>query len=188
MGLDYVELPDLSLSTLQKRFTFPSVLEDLYKRYEQRFQVGKKTSIFMSCIISVSALISGTFSAYLTFQSVGCIIFIGWLALHCLAEVSRGKYEKRNQKFFLLPAAARSCPTFDTQNSRKRTESCNNFQQEHCDPMDVPAQLPSIVGFSVLLALSLSMMLVIYNDNLFKEKPWVLYVLSGIMAFSIEVN
>lgn len=54
--------------------------------------------------------------------------------------------------------------------------------------MDVPPQLASIVGFSVLLALSLSMMLVIYNDNLFKEKPWVLYVLSGIMAFSIEVN
>ena len=41
MGLDYVELPDLSLSALQKRFTLPSELEELYQRYEQRFQVGK---------------------------------------------------------------------------------------------------------------------------------------------------
>ena len=35
------DLPDLSLSALQKRFTIPSELEELYKRYEQRFQVGK---------------------------------------------------------------------------------------------------------------------------------------------------
>ena len=41
MGLDYVELPDLSLSALQKRFTLPSELEELYQRYEQRFQVGE---------------------------------------------------------------------------------------------------------------------------------------------------
>ena len=41
MGLDYVELPDLSLPVLQKRFTIPSELEELYKRYQQRFQVGK---------------------------------------------------------------------------------------------------------------------------------------------------
>ena len=41
MGLDYVELPDLSLPALQKRFTIPSELEELYKRYEQRFQVGE---------------------------------------------------------------------------------------------------------------------------------------------------
>ena len=41
MGLDYVDLPDLSLPALQKRFTIPSELEELYKRYEQRFQVGE---------------------------------------------------------------------------------------------------------------------------------------------------
>ena len=41
MGLDYVELPDLSLSALQRRFTLPSELEELYQRYEQRFQVGE---------------------------------------------------------------------------------------------------------------------------------------------------
>lgn len=46
MGLDYVELPDLSLSALQKRFTIPSELEDLYKRYEQRFQVGKPLTFY----------------------------------------------------------------------------------------------------------------------------------------------
>ena len=44
MGLDYVELPDLSLPALQKRFTIPSELEELYKRYEQRFQVGEWVS------------------------------------------------------------------------------------------------------------------------------------------------
>lgn len=44
IGLDYVELPDLSLPALQKRFTIPSELEELYKRYEQRFQVGKSVS------------------------------------------------------------------------------------------------------------------------------------------------
>ena len=41
MGLDYVEWPDLSLSALQRRFTLPSELEELYQRYEQRFQVGE---------------------------------------------------------------------------------------------------------------------------------------------------
>ena len=54
----------------------------------------------------------------------------------------------------------------------------------------VPKELPYIVGISVLLALSLSMMVpvVIYNDNVFQKRPWLLYLLSGIMAFSIEVN
>ena len=41
MGLDYVELPDLSLSALQKRFKISLELEELYKRYHQRFQVGE---------------------------------------------------------------------------------------------------------------------------------------------------
>ena len=44
MGLDYVELPDLSLAALQKRFRIPKELEELYKRYEQRFQVGEWVS------------------------------------------------------------------------------------------------------------------------------------------------
>ena len=39
MGLAYVELPDLSLSALQDHFR--EELETLYKRYEQRFQIGK---------------------------------------------------------------------------------------------------------------------------------------------------
>ena len=41
MGLTYVELPDLSLAALQERFTMPEELEQLYKRYEQRFQIGE---------------------------------------------------------------------------------------------------------------------------------------------------
>ena len=53
--------------------------------------------------------------------------------------------------------------------------------------MDVPTELPSIVGFSVILALSVVMMLITYNDGLFKGKPWVLCGLSAVMAFSIEV-
>ena len=59
-----------------------------------------------------------------------------------------------------------------------------------CNSLDVPPQLPHILAFSVLLALSLSMMVpvVIYNDNVFQKRPWLLYLLSGIMAFSIEVN
>ena len=39
MGLTFVELPDLSLSALQDHFR--EELETLYKRYEQRFQIGK---------------------------------------------------------------------------------------------------------------------------------------------------
>ena len=53
--------------------------------------------------------------------------------------------------------------------------------------MEVPDELPTIVGYSVLLAITICMMLVIYNDHIFKERPWVLYLLSGIIAFSIEV-
>ena len=41
LGPNCSELPDLSLSALQKRFSIPSELEKLYKRYEQRFQIGK---------------------------------------------------------------------------------------------------------------------------------------------------
>jgi hypothetical protein len=41
MGFAYIEMPDLSLSALQERFTIPSELEELYKRYEQRFQIGE---------------------------------------------------------------------------------------------------------------------------------------------------
>ena len=54
----------------------------------------------------------------------------------------------------------------------------------------VPDELPYIVGISVVLALSLGMMVpvVIYNDNVFQKRPWLLYLLSSIMAFSIEVN
>lgn len=29
---------------------------------------------------------------------------------------------------------------------------------------------------------------VIYNDNVFQKRPWLLYLLSGVMAFSLEVN
>jgi hypothetical protein len=46
------------------------------------------------------------------------------------------------------------------------------------------------LAFSLLLTLSLSMMVpvVIYNDNVFQKRPWLLYLLSGVMAFSLEVN
>jgi hypothetical protein len=53
--------------------------------------------------------------------------------------------------------------------------------------MDVPAQLPDIVGHSTLLAVCISMLLVVYNDNIFKQRPWILYLLSTIIAFTIEV-
>ena len=53
LGPNCSELPDLSLSALQKRFSIPSELEKLYKRYEQRFQIGKFfrqiTSLQMYC-------------------------------------------------------------------------------------------------------------------------------------------
>ena len=52
MGLDYVELPDLSLAALQKRFRIPKELEELYKRYEQRFQVGEWVSESSSSLAS----------------------------------------------------------------------------------------------------------------------------------------
>ena len=60
--------------------------------------------------------------------------------------------------------------------------------QDQCSSVEVPDELPTIVGYSVLLAITLCMMLVIYNDHIFKDRPWVLYLLSGIIAFSIEVS
>ena len=132
IGLDYVELPDLSLPALQKRFTIPSELEELYKRYEQRFQVGKSVSplppqlrislVFhvdlvaarmpwlgwewASCwgrfqLVPISMLYyyifsffgAGTFSAYLTFQALVCVIVIAWLALDCKVKVKWMIYE-----------------------------------------------------------------------------------------------
>ena len=59
--------------------------------------------------------------------------------------------------------------------------------QDGCSALDVPPELPSILGLSVILALSVVMMLITYNDGLFKERPWVLCGLSAVMAFSIEV-
>ena len=61
------------------------------------------------------------------------------------------------------------------------------MQDGGCSALDVPPELPSILGFSVILALSVVMMLITYNDGLFKERPWVLCGLSAVMAFSIEV-
>ena len=61
------------------------------------------------------------------------------------------------------------------------------MQDGGCSALDVPPELPSILGLSVILALSVVMMLITYNDGLFKERPWVLCGLSAVMAFSIEV-
>ena len=61
------------------------------------------------------------------------------------------------------------------------------MQDGGCSALDVPPELPSILGISVILALSVVMMLITYNDGLFKERPWVLCGLSAVMAFSIEV-
>ena len=47
-----------------------------------------------------------------------------------------------------------------------------------------------MIGISVLLALTLGMMVpaVVLKDSVFKNRPWLLYLLSSIMAFGIEVD
>ncbi len=55
-------------------------------------------------------------------------------------------------------------------------------------PQDVPNQLPDIVGQSVLLALCILLLVFAYNEKIFKEKPWLLYVFSFAVAIGIEVE
>jgi len=52
----------------------------------------------------------------------------------------------------------------------------------------VPPQLPDTVGQSTLLAVCIIMILFVYNEGVFKAKPWLLAVCSFIIAFSLEVS
>ena len=47
-----------------------------------------------------------------------------------------------------------------------------------------------MVGISSLLALSLGMMVpaIVLKDSVFKKQPWLLVLMSGVMAFGIEVS
>lgn len=61
------------------------------------------------------------------------------------------------------------------------------LEEDECNSLDVPPQLPDIVGQSALLAVCILMLLVVYNERIFKQKPWLLYLFSAIIAFSMEV-
>jgi len=53
--------------------------------------------------------------------------------------------------------------------------------------MGVPEQLPDTVGQSTLLAICIMMILVVYNESIFKAKPWLLGICSFIIAITLEV-
>ena len=54
--------------------------------------------------------------------------------------------------------------------------------------MGVPSQLPDTVGQSTLLAICIMMILVVYNESIFKAKPWLLGICSFIIAITLEVG
>jgi hypothetical protein len=56
-----------------------------------------------------------------------------------------------------------------------------------CREMGVPEQLPDTVGQSTLLAICIMMILVVYNESIFKSKPWLLGICSFIIAITLEV-
>ncbi len=99
-------------------------MEELYRRYEQRAQLG-------------------AFSTYLVIQTV---LAIGYITLV--------------------------------------TTQSNNSSNE--DLREVPSSLPEIVGHSVVLAICISLLLVIHDERLFKEKPWLLYLCSVLIAVAVE--
>ena len=51
----------------------------------------------------------------------------------------------------------------------------------------MPTKLADIVGQSVFLALCVLLLVFAYNETIFKEKPWLLYVFSFVVAIGIEV-
>lgn len=58
--------------------------------------------------------------------------------------------------------------------------------KDECSSLDIPTQLPDIVAQSVLLALCIILLLLVYNEKIFKDEPWLTYVFSGIMVLSLE--
>ena len=47
-----------------------------------------------------------------------------------------------------------------------------------------------MVGISSILALTLGMMVpaIVLKDSVFQKQPWLLVLMSGVMAFGIEVS
>ena len=58
---------------------------------------------------------------------------------------------------------------------------------QECNALDIPTQLPDIVAQSVLLAVCILLLVASHNEKIFKEKPYLTYVFSIIMAVSMEV-
>ena len=57
---------------------------------------------------------------------------------------------------------------------------------ETCNALYVPAELPNIVGQSVIFAICLTLLLCVYNEHSFKKRPWLLYVYSFFMVITLE--
>ena len=57
-----------------------------------------------------------------------------------------------------------------------------------CHPMEVPSHLPNIVAQSVLLAICISLLLFVQDEQIFKEKPHLLYIYSFIVVITLEVK
>ena len=74
----YIDLPDFGLTSLQGRFHTPE-LESLYKRYEQRSQIGetKREQIHRRRRKAPnSSFGAGTLSTYLVLQCFICVLYI----------------------------------------------------------------------------------------------------------------
>ncbi|TRY75805.1 hypothetical protein TCAL_07001 [Tigriopus californicus] len=58
--------------------------------------------------------------------------------------------------------------------------------KDECTSLEIPTQLPDIVAQSVLLALCIILLLLVYNEKIFKDEPRLTYLFSGIMVLSLE--
>ena len=106
-GRSVYGLPDFDLSSLQNRIQIKD-LEPLYKRYEQRAQIGEcrnheiVTISLMRTLFTRSptrpfhtASPAGTFTTYLVIQTMLCILYIGLTAISCeMEEVSQSEWKR----------------------------------------------------------------------------------------------
>ena len=76
--------------------------------------------------------------------------------------------------------------TKDSIKSRFHCTSNSYFQE--CSALSVPPQLPDIISHSVILAICITLLILVHDENVFKQKPWLSYLFSCIIAISLEVN
>ena len=58
---------------------------------------------------------------------------------------------------------------------------------DECSALTIPKQLPELLGHSALLALSVALLLFVRDEGVFKRRPFLVYVVSAVVAVSIEI-